>query len=257
MTLFQSATIDHHGVNLAYARQPGRAPTLVWLGGFKSDMTGTKANALATWAAGAGCGFLRFDYAGHGRSGGRFEDFAISDWAEQSVAVIDQLSEGPLVLVGSSMGAWLALLAARQRPERVAGLLLIAPAADFTERLMWPNFSDAVRRQIEAQGRWERPSAYDPEPYVTTKRLIEDGRTCLIMDAPYPFAGPVRILQGGDDPDVPAAHARALADLIQCPDLRFDLIPDGDHRLSRPEDIEKLTTLAGEMAALLAPKPKS
>jgi pimeloyl-ACP methyl ester carboxylesterase len=245
-------TFEHGGVKLAYLRQGGRAPTFVWLGGFKSDMTGTKANALSDWAESQGQAFLRFDYSGHGQSGGRFEDAVISDWADQAVAVIDQLTSGPLVLVGSSMGGWLALLAARARPERVAGLLLIAPAADFTEQLMWASFPDEVRRRIETQGRWERPSAYDPEPYVITKRLIEDGRRHLLMDKPYRFAGPVRILQGGEDPDVPEAHARALAALMQSPDLRFHLIADGDHRLSRAADIETLKVLAGELAGLVS-----
>jgi pimeloyl-ACP methyl ester carboxylesterase len=215
-------------------------------------MAGTKAEALAQWAKARGQGFVRFDYSGHGRSSGRFEDGTLSAWRDDALAVIDGVTTGPLVLVGSSMGGWIALLAARARADRVAGLLLIAPAADFTERLMWASFAPEIRREIETTGRWARPSAYDPEPYVITRVLIEDGRRNLLMDAPIPFPGPVRILQGGQDPDVPAAHARTLADLIQSQDLRFDLIADGDHRLSRPQDLERLTATADELADRLA-----
>jgi pimeloyl-ACP methyl ester carboxylesterase len=248
----QVETLEHDGLRIALERQAGVQPTFVWLGGFKSDMAGTKAEALAYWAEARGQGFVRFDYAGHGQSGGRFEDGTISRWLGDALAVIDTQTEGPLVLVGSSMGGWLALLAARARPERVKALILIAPAADMTERLMWTGFSEEVRREMQETGRWARPSAYDPEPYVITRALIEDGRRHLIMDAPIPFAGPVRILQGGRDPDVPEAHVRALADLIEGPDSRFDLIADGDHRLSRPQDLTKLTGMADEMAGRLA-----
>lgn len=252
MAFGQIEAFEHDGLSLAFECQDGAAPTFVWLGGFKSDMDGTKAQALAQWARDRGQGFVRFDYSGHGRSGGRFEDGTISRWLSDALAVIDTQTAGPLVLVGSSMGAWISLLTARARPARVAGLLLIAPAADFTERLMWPSFGPEVRREIEETGRWSRPSAYDPEPYVITRGLIEDGRRNLIMDAPIPFPGPVRILQGGQDPDVPAAHARALADLIESPDLGFDLVADGDHRLSRPQDLERLVRTADALATLLA-----
>lgn len=242
----------HQGVSLAFERQSGAAPTFVWLGGFKSDMSGTKAQALAEWAQARGQGFVRFDYSGHGRSSGAFTDGTISAWAGDAVAALDELTTGPLVLVGSSMGGWISLLAARARPERVAALLLIAPAADFTERLMWASFPAEVRQQIMETGRWERPSAYDPEPYVITRRLIEDGRAHLLMDGSIGFDGPVRILQGGDDPDVPPAHAEALAALIESPDKRFELIPDGDHRLSRPQDLARLTATADELVRLLS-----
>lgn len=253
MPFGQIETFLHCGVRLAFERQDGAAPTFVWLGGFKSDMAGTKAQHLAEWACRRGQGFVRFDYSGHGQSGGQFAERTVTDWLGDALAVADQQTTGPLVLVGSSMGGWIALLAARARPDRVRGLLLIAPAADFTERLMWAGFSPEVRRQIETVGRWERPSAYDPEPYVITRALIEDGRRHLLMDAPIPFAGPVRILQGGRDPDVPAAHAQALVGLIRAPDVRFELIADGDHRLSRPQDLERLTATATELAERLAP----
>ncbi|MBN8608475.1 MAG: alpha/beta hydrolase [Caulobacterales bacterium] len=241
----------HEGVNLAFERQSGAAPTFVWLGGFKSDMAGTKAQRLAEWAHARGQSFVRFDYSGHGQSGGAFADGTIGAWAGDAIAVIDKLTAGPLVLVGSSMGGWISLIAARARPERIAGLLLIAPAADFTERLMWASFPEDVRKQIMDGGRWERPSAYDPEPYVITRSLIEDGRRHLVMDGPTPFAGPVRMLQGGRDPDVPAAHTEAIHHLIDSPNKDFILIGDGDHRLSRPQDLDLLTATADELARLL------
>jgi len=252
MPFGQIEAIAHHGLRLAFERQAGAQPTFVWCGGFKSDMAGTKAQALADWARLRGQGFVRFDYSGHGQSDGAFTDGTIGAWADDALAIMDHATDGPLVLVGSSMGGWISLLAARARPQRVKALLLIAPAADFTERLMWASFDADVRRQILERGRWERPSAYDPETYVITRRLIEEGRDHLVMDAPIPFEGPVRILQGGEDPDVPAAHARALAALMQSPDLGFDLIEDGDHRLSRPQDIARLLATATELAERLS-----
>lgn len=252
MNFGQVQTFDHSGVPLAYELLGGAQPTFVWLGGFKSDMGGTKAESMAQWAAKRGQAFLRFDYYGHGRSGGRFEDGTVSRWLGDALAMIDGLAEGPVVLVGSSMGAWIALLAARERPQRVRGLLLIAPAVDFTERLMWSSFPAEVRRQILETGRWDRPSDYDPEPYPITRALIEDGRRHLLMDAPISFDGPVRVLQGGQDPDVPESHARAVAALLASPDVRFDLIPDGDHRLSRPQDLARLAEAADELASRLA-----
>ncbi|PZO55163.1 MAG: alpha/beta hydrolase [Alphaproteobacteria bacterium] len=248
MPFGQIEAFEQDGVRLAVERQTGRAPTFVWLGGFKSDMAGTKAEALARWAEARGQGFVRFDYFGHGQSGGAFEDGTISRWLDDVLAVIDRLTDGPLVLVGSSMGGWLALLAARQRPARIASLLLIAPAADFTERLIWDGMSADEQARLMAEGRLLEPSQYSPEPNVITRALIEDGRTHLLMDQPYPFAGAVRILQGSADPDVPEAHVRTLAALIESPDLAFDLIPDGDHRLSRPQDLERLLAHAEALA---------
>lgn len=252
MPFGQIETFAHGGVRLSFERQAGAAPTFVWLGGFKSDMSGTKAQKLAEWARTHNQAFVRFDYSGHGQSGGRFEERTVSDWLGDALAVIDAQSEGPLVLVGSSMGGWIALLAARERAERVKGLLLIAPAADFTEALMWPSLSPEARRQIGESERWERPSPYGPDPFVITRALIEDGRRHLVMGGPIAFDGPVRILQGACDPDVPHAHARRLAGLIDAPDVRFDLVPDGDHRLSRPQDLERLCAAATELAEKLA-----
>lgn len=250
MPFGQIETFAHDGVRLAFERQAGAAPTFIWLGGFKSDMSGTKAQALAEWARARGQASVRFDYSGHGQSGGRFEERTVSHWLGDVLAVMDAQSEGPLVLVGSSMGGWIALLAARARPERVKGLLLIAPAADFTEALL--RAPPEARQRIAETGRWERPSDYDPDPYVITRALIEDGRRHLVMGGPIAFDGPVRILQGARDPDVPHEHARRLAGLIAAPDIRFDLVPDGDHRLSRPQDLERLCVAATELADTLA-----
>jgi pimeloyl-ACP methyl ester carboxylesterase len=253
MPFGQIEALEHDGVQLAYERIEGADPTFVWLGGFKSDMSGTKAQALAAWARERGQGFVRFDYYGHGRSGGRFEDGVISRWLGDTLAVLDGLTTGPLVLVGSSMGGWLALLAARARPERMAGLLLIAPAPDFTERLMWPSLSPAQQRQLMDEGRIELPSAYAPEPTVITRAMIEDGRSHLVMDEPIAFSGPVRILQGRLDPDVPPAHAMALMPLLRGSDnVRLHMVMDGDHRLSRPEDIALLLETAADLRQTLA-----
>ncbi|MGE0044517.1 MAG: alpha/beta hydrolase [Hyphomonadaceae bacterium] len=243
----ESGTVERRGIALAYKRLEGAGPTLVWLGGFMSDMEGTKAQALADWAAARGQAFLRFDYAGHGRSGGAFAEQTIGAWADDALAVIEAKSEGPLILVGSSMGAWIALLAA-QRLTRVSALLLIAPAVDFTERLLWARLPAEVRQTILKEGRWERPSAYGETPYPITKALVEEGRDHLLMDAPIPFAGRVIILQGQADPDVPWAHAMAVAEKLTAADVEITLIKDGDHRLSRPRDLALLTAAAGRLS---------
>lgn len=248
MAYGQVERMAHMGDSLAFERQDGASPTFVWLGGFRSDMTGTKAQALADWAKSKGQGFVRFDYSGHGQSGGAFEDGGISRWLGDTLAVIEAQTCGPLVLVGSSMGGWIALLAARARPERIQALLLIAPAADFVGKLMWPSFTEEQKAEIAVIGRLELPSQYDPVPTVITRHLIEDGLHHTIMDGPIPFAGRVHILQGGQDPDVPAAHARAVADLIEATELRFEVIADGDHRLSRPQDIARLIAAAEDLA---------
>lgn len=252
MAFGQIEALEHGGMQIAYERIEGAAPTFVWLGGFKSDMAGTKAQTLADWANQRGQGFVRFDYSGHGRSGGRFEDGTISRWLSDTLAVLDELTAGPLALVGSSMGGWLALLAARARPDRVKGLLLIAPAADFTERLMWAGFTPKEQRQILAYGRLEQPSEYSPEPNVITRDLIEDGRKHLIMGGPIPFDGPCYILQGQADPDVPREHVIELSNLIKTDNALLHLIKDGDHRLSRPQDLEALVKQASSIAKQLA-----
>jgi pimeloyl-ACP methyl ester carboxylesterase len=224
------------GETIAYMARAGKHPGLVWLGGFKSEMSGTKAAAVDAWAARVGQAYLRFDYFGHGRSSGDFRKGTISRWQDDTLTVIDQLTEGPQILVGSSMGGWLALLAAKARPQRVAGLLLIAPATDFTEALLWKRLPEAVQRQIVEKGEWLRPSAYDPEPNPITRGLIEDGRGHLLMNAAIQLSCPVRIVQGMEDPDVPWEHALKLTRLIEG-DVTLTLIKQGDHRLSTPENL--------------------
>lgn len=235
------------GQRLAFARTPGAGPTLVWLCGFHSEMAGTKASALATWSAAQGRAYLRFDYSGHGRSEGRFEDGTISRWRADALTVLDNASAGPLVLIGSSMGAWMALLAALARPERVKALVLIAPAPDFTERLLWARLPEDARRQVMNEGRWLRPSAYDDAPYPITRALIEDGRQHLLLDAPIPLSMPIRILQGMEDPDVPWRHALDLTEKLASKDLTLTFIKDGDHRLSRPQDVLRLQALIADV----------
>ena len=234
------------GQRLAWRRVAGFGPTVVWMGGFRSEMSGTKAQALADWAAAGGRAFLRFDYFGHGESSGGFVDGTISRWRDDALAMLDDLTTGDLVLVGSSMGGWIACLAAIARPERVRALVLIAPAADFTERLMSRDIPEDGRAALDADGVWMRPSQYG-DPYPISRALLEDGARWSILDgAPVPISVPVRILQGGLDPDVPWHHALELAESLAGSDVVFSLIRDGDHRLSRPQDIERLLTTLEE-----------
>jgi pimeloyl-ACP methyl ester carboxylesterase len=239
---------------IAVRQRAGAGPGLLWLGGFKSDMGGIKAVALDAWARDHGRAITRFDYSGHGESGGAFEDGTISRWLEESRAVFDAFCRGAQVLVGSSMGGWLALLLARdlaQRPSpsgaTIAGMVLIAPAVDFTEELMWKRFPPEVKRQIEETGTWTRPSAYSEEPYLITRTLIEDGRRHLLLDGLIETGCPVRILQGVQDPDVPWRHAVELTSRCGRDDVVLTLVKDGDHRLSRPEDIERLLAAVAEL----------
>ena len=236
------------GVHLAWRRVAGRGPGVVFLGGFNSDMTGSKAEFLAGWCAARGQAFLRFDYSGHGTSEGRFEDGTIGRWAEDAACVIAALTEGPQILIGSSMGGWIALLLAARRSVPVRALIGIAPAPDFTEDLMWAEFSPAVRQAILRDGVWHRPSEYGA-PYPITRALIEDGRNQLLLRAPIALDCPLRILQGQQDPDVPWRHALRIAEAVTGDDVRVTLIKDGDHRLSREEDLallgETLTPLLG------------
>jgi pimeloyl-ACP methyl ester carboxylesterase len=225
---------------IAWRRVDGNGPRITWLGGFNSDMTGTKAQALSDWAAATGRAFLRFDYFGHGASDGAFRDGTISRWRADALAVIDELTEGPLVLVGSSMGGWIACLAALSRPERVQSMVLLAPAPDFTEKLMKPAFAPEVLDEIMETGSWTRPSPYGDEGYPITRALLEDGARWSILDAPVAIHCPVHILQGGADEDVPWRHALSLALAIEGDQVVFTLVRDGDHRLSREADIERL-----------------
>jgi pimeloyl-ACP methyl ester carboxylesterase len=243
---------------IAVRRRPGASPGLVWLGGFKSDMQGTKAAALDSWAAKSGRAFLRFDYSGHGESGGLFSEGTLSRWLEESLAVFERCCTGPQVLVGSSMGAWIALLLLREwrrreaggqaSPASVAGLVLVAPAVDFTQALMWEKFPAKVKREIEANGRWLRPSPYGEEPYEITRDLIEDGRKHLLLNGLIETGCPVRILQGVQDEDVPWQHASELVARLAHDDVVLTLVKDGDHRLSRPEDIARLIQAVEDVA---------
>ena len=238
---------------IAVLVQPGDGPTVFWLGGFRSDMRSTKAEALDQWAMRTGRGFVRFDYSGHGESGGRFEEGTISAWLEDTLAVVGTFATGPFVLVGSSMGGWLALLASRALRRRgpgdgPAGLVLIAPAVDFTERLMWQQFPPEARRAIEEQGLYLRPSLYSPDPYPITRALIEDGRQHLLLDRTIETGCPVHILQGMQDPDVPWRHALDLVEHLPGDSVSLTLINDGDHRLSRDEDLERLIAAIEDIA---------
>ncbi|WP_439572246.1 alpha/beta hydrolase [Phreatobacter sp.] len=232
---------------VALRRVAGRGPVIIWLGGFKSDMKGTKAEALDAFARRSGRAFLRFDYSGHGESEGDFEDGTISRWAEEALAVIATAGPRPL-LVGSSMGGWIALIAARRMPAPPSGMVLIAPAADFTEALMWASFPEAAKRAIEREGRWVRPSAYEEGGYPITRALIEDGRRNLILTGLVETGCPVHVLQGMQDPDVPWRHALLTAEKIARDDVVVTLIKDGDHRLSRPEDIARLEAAVAALA---------
>jgi len=229
-------------------------PGLFWLGGLKSDMQGIKAQALDAWARDHGRAMVRFDYSGHGESGGSFVEGTIGRWLVESVAVFDACCAGPQVVIGSSMGGWLALLLTRELARRreqlaagVAGLVLIAPAVDFTEELMWKRFPPEVKREIEDQGAWERPSQYSAEPYLITRGLIEEGRGHLLLDGMIETGCPVRTLQGVQDPDVPWQHAVELSARFARDDVVLTLVKDGDHRLSRPEDIDRMIAAVGEL----------
>jgi pimeloyl-ACP methyl ester carboxylesterase len=238
---------------IAVRKRAGDRPGVFWLGGFNSDMKGTKAQALDDWAAMQRRACVRFDYSGHGESGGRFADGTIGQWHEESIKVFDAFCEGPQIVVGSSMGGWMALLLARalaKRPAsraKLAGLVLIAPAPDFTEDLMWKGFSQEIRDEIMTKGVWHRPSDYG-EAYPITRNLIEEGRNHLLLGGTIDVGCPVRILQGAQDPDVPWRHAFALTHCLPSDDVVLTLVQDGDHRLSRPQDIARMLGAVSELS---------
>ena len=234
------------GERLAYEALEGDGPTVVWLGGFNSDMAGTKAQTLVDWARERSRACVRFDYYGHGRSSGAFADGTISRWRDDALAVIDSLTSGPLVLVGSSMGGWIATLAALARPQRVSGLLLIAPAADMTDKLIEPRFGAEARAALASRGLWMRPSPYGPGDPIS-RALIEDGRAWSVLPGPVACDAPLRVLQGEADPDVPWRHALGLAQAWRGRDVVFTLVSDGDHRLSRPQDLARLIQAVEEL----------
>ncbi|MES0823887.1 alpha/beta fold hydrolase [Ruegeria sp. SCP11] len=219
------------GRRLAYHKSEGRGPTIVFLGGLKSDMEGTKAVHLEAWAQARGQAFLRFDYSGHGESSEAFTDGCIGDWHEDTVAAMTALTEGPLIVVGSSMGGWQALLLAKAMPERIAGMVTIAAAPDFTEDGYWASFSDEQKAALDSVGHVELPSDY-MEPYVITKRMIEDGRQRLVLRDPLDLPFPVRSLQGTADTAVSTETAVRLLEHATGPDMRLLLVKDADHRFS-------------------------
>jgi pimeloyl-ACP methyl ester carboxylesterase len=241
------------GRRIAVRARAGGAPALFWLGGFNSDMRGTKALALDAWAAEHDRACVRFDYSGHGESGGALVDGTVGRWLEESVAVFERFCKGPQIVIGSSMGGWIALLLAREIAKRpgigasLAGLVLIAPAPDFTEALMWNGFSPEVKQEIEKSGVWLRPSQYG-DPYPITRALIQEGRNHLLLGSAIEVGCPVRILQGAQDPDVPWRHAFALAHRLPADDVVLTVIQDGDHRLSRPQDIARIIAAVAEIS---------
>lgn len=236
------------GGTIAYRATDGKSPGVVFLGGFMSDMTGTKASALEAHCRRVGRGFVRFDYSGHGASDGAFRDGTIGGWRDDALAVIDAARAGPLILVGSSMGGWLMLLAARARPERVAGLVGIAAAPDFTEDLMWDEFDGETRAALARDGVVARPSGHGEPPGPITVRLIEEARRHLLLRGPVPVACPVHLLHGMADEEVPWRTAPRIAEAVASADVTIELIKDGDHRLSRTRDIARLCAVVEAMA---------
>ena len=234
------------GRRLAYHRTPGAEPGVVFLGGFKSDMEGTKAVHLEEWAKRTGSAFLRFDYSGHGESSGAFTDGCIGEWAKDARAAIEALTEGPQVLVGSSMGGWIALLCAREMPGKVAGLVGVAAAPDFTEDAMWAGFDADQRAALERDGQIALPSDYG-EPYIITRKLIEDGRQHMVLRSPLRLPFPVRFLQGTADEDVERAVALRLLDHAEGPDMRLTLVDGADHRFSDPDCLTLVEASVGEV----------
>lgn len=233
------------GERIAFRRIDGTGPTVLWVGGFRSDMEGTKAVALDQAARQRGWAYVRFDHFAHGASSGDWTAATVGRWREDAVAMIDSI-DGPVLPVGSSMGGWVALLAALARPEKLAGLVLIAPAPDFTERLMWPSLPDHIRQAILRDGEAEMPDE-GLGPYLLTRAMFEEARNWLLLDGPIRLSAPVHILQGKQDEPVPWRHALTLAERIEGPDVRLDLIQDGDHRLSTPADLERLIAAVAQL----------
>ena len=244
---------DVDGAPIAVRHTPGGAPGFVWLGGYRSDMDGTKAIELDRWCGEHGFGCTRFDYSGHGSSGGEFRDGTISRWLGEARAVVDAYANAPLILVGSSMGAWIALrmvqeMNAGQSDDPITGLLLLAPAPDFTSELMEPELTDAQKADLDQNGYFEEPTPYGPDPNVFTKALFDDGRDNRVMTGPIDTFCPVHIIQGQADPDVPWQHAQRLFELLSKDDASIGYIKNGDHRLSRSQDIDAILAAAGRLA---------
>ncbi|MEL6687630.1 MAG: alpha/beta hydrolase [Pseudomonadota bacterium] len=244
------SVLEHQGTKLAYHRVEGHGPMIIWCGGLKSDMDGTKAVDLAKRCEEVGQAYIRFDYFGHGKSEGEFTDGTISRWASDVVAMIDRYGSNGTVLIGSSMGGWASLLAALDRPEAVAGLVLINPAPDFTEKMVWAGWDDHKRQMLVEDGVVYEPSDYD-EPYAYSQALIEDGRERQILDDPIDFKGPVEILQGAEDTVVPPDYSKAIIDTLTSDKVGYTLVKGGDHSLSSPQDLNRLwRTLQSVLAQL-------
>jgi len=236
------------GRRIAYHATAGAGPGVVFLGGFRSDMTGTKAVHLEAWARRSGRAFLRLDYSGHGASSGTFEEGCISDWAEDAMAAIAALTGGAQILVGSSMGGWIALLVARAMPAKVAGLVTVAAAPDFTEDGLWAGLSEAEQQQLMETGGLRMPSDYG-DPYTLTRRLIEDGRANLVLRSPLSLPVPVRCLQGTADADVPVATALRLLEHAEAGDMHLRLVKGADHRFSTPDCLALIEAAIDEVSA--------
>jgi pimeloyl-ACP methyl ester carboxylesterase len=242
-----AATLNYKGnLTIAYHRTSGKSPGVVFLTGFKSDMMGSKALALESYCRQRGQAFLRFDYTGHGQSSGTFEGGCIGQWTDDTLCAIDQLTEGPQILVGSSMGGWIMLLAALKCPERIVGLVGIAAAPDFTEELMWKEFSNAQREEIVANGYVDLPNCYnDKEPYRITHKLIEDGKNQLLLKETISLNIPIRLIQGLKDDDVPWSTAGRIMEQVSSNDVEVTYVKSGDHRLSEDRDLARLTQILG------------
>lgn len=244
--------LKYNGQTLACQVQPGKTPGVMFLGGFGSDMTGSKASYLSEFCRNRGQAYVRFDYTGHGQSSGRFIEGTIGRWLDDATAVFDQMTAGPQILVGSSMGGWLMVLLALRRPERVVGLVGVAAAPDFTEELIWQTLAPEDRRRLVAEGVIYSPSDYGPAPTPYTLRLIEDGRRHLVLRQSIPFTGPVRLLHGLQDKDVPWQMSQRLSDAVQSDDVVVTLIKGGDHRLSTSQDLDRLGEAINEITSKLS-----
>jgi pimeloyl-ACP methyl ester carboxylesterase len=235
------------GVSIAYHSAPGKSPGVMFCGGFLSDMTGGKAMALEAFCRDRGQGFVRFDYAGHGQSGGRFEEGTIGGWTADALTVLDRVAQGPQVIVGSSMGGWIALNLALARPDRVAALVCVAAAPDFTEDLIWHDLPPEAQMMLETEGVVYERSEYDDKPYPITMNLIHEAREHLLLRGEIAFDRPVRLLHGMLDADVPWKRSLLLAEKLRTQDVRVVLVKDGDHRLSREQDLALLTRTVEEL----------
>ena len=236
-----------NGRQIAYRKTEGDGPGVLFLGGFRSDMEGTKAVFLENWAKRAGRAFLRFDYSGHGSSSEEFTDGCIGEWSDDAIAVLDELTKGPQVLVGSSMGGWISLLCARARPKRVAGLVGVASAPDFTEDSIWNGLLESQKNELLRTGQVELPSGYDDEPYVITQKLIEDGREQLVLREPLDLPFPVRLLHGTADVDVEMSVPLRIVGHVTCEDLRLTFVKGADHRFSDGPCLEMIVSAVKEL----------